>query len=102
VNQDLESRGFPRRTCPSSATSRRWVDSGIAPVTRRPAWLDEAREHIKAHHPDDGVALSCLYALHGVGFEPEPDDLVEVVESWHIGPDGEVDWHEVVLPEVSR
>jgi hypothetical protein len=42
------------------------------PVVRRGflgvSWLSEAREHLRRHYPADGLAESCLWALHAIGF----------------------------------
>lgn len=38
-------------------------------MSELPAWLEEARAHLREHYPHDGLAESVLWALHGVGFE---------------------------------
>lgn len=63
-----------------SALSRRWRED-VPPVL--PAWLTEARDHVRQHYPGDGLTESVLWALHaagfgvaetGIDFPPELDD----------------------------
>lgn len=35
-----------------------------------PAWLAEARAHLRRHYPADGLAESCLWTLFALGFDP--------------------------------
>lgn len=39
-----------------------------------PAWLIEARGHLRAHYPADGFAESLLWALAALGFRLPGDD----------------------------
>jgi hypothetical protein len=109
---------------PRSDLSRRWRDAGIPSVTR-PAWLAEAlayglpswaqtplyalaavgfdpsRGHTGATHSvpcPDGAALGPSPRVTPLTDESDDDDTVMVIESWHIGPDGEVDYHDVRIP----
>lgn len=43
-----------------------------------PAWLDEARAHLRENYPLDGVAESVLWTLYAAGFgivDPELDEV---------------------------
>lgn len=44
-----------------------------------PAWLLEAREHLRANYPADGLAESVLWALAAAGFNI-PDDAPKTDE----------------------
>jgi hypothetical protein len=37
----------------------------------RPAWLLEAREHVRRHYPACGLTESLLWTLAAIGFDPD-------------------------------
>lgn len=68
ANSEFQALSFSERAYERDETHSKSRVGVPGPETELPAWLGEARTHLREHYPHDGLSESVLWTLYAAGF----------------------------------